>query len=247
MGKQRTPQQLAKTLSYILGYRPDEFGLVLDDSGFVRTKELLKAVSEEEGWGYVRRSHIDEILYTLPDPPIEIDGQLIRAKERGRLPVATPAETPPKLLYTGVRRRAYPSVHRKGVFPGAIPHVVLSSDRAVAERIGRRLDGTPVLLTVRVSDAVAGGVRFTQKGDCIYLAGFLPPGCFSGPPLPKEKPEEARPGDRQERPPAPRPGSFHVSLEEDKGTRERAKRKRKKDSSRKRDRDRKRRQREKMW
>ncbi|MCK4729362.1 MAG: RNA 2'-phosphotransferase, partial [Desulfobacterales bacterium] len=47
MGRQKDPKQLEKMMSYILGRRPDEFGLALNDQGFVRLKDLLKAISEE--------------------------------------------------------------------------------------------------------------------------------------------------------------------------------------------------------
>ncbi len=86
MSQQRSPKQLAKILDYILSRRPDEFGLVTDDDGFIKIKELLKAINEEEGWKYVRQSHIDEILITLRDHSFEVAGNSIRAKVREHLP-----------------------------------------------------------------------------------------------------------------------------------------------------------------
>jgi putative RNA 2'-phosphotransferase len=55
-------EDLSRLMIYILGYRPDEFGLVPDPGGYVRYKELLQAIHEEPGWGYVRQSHFNEIL-----------------------------------------------------------------------------------------------------------------------------------------------------------------------------------------
>ena len=46
--QQRSPKQLAKFFNYVLGRRPDEFGLVTDKEGFVKIKELIKATNEEE-------------------------------------------------------------------------------------------------------------------------------------------------------------------------------------------------------
>ena len=248
MGQQRTPQQLAKIISYILGYRPDEFGLVLDNGGFVGIKEFLKVLGEEDGWKYVRRGHIDEVLYSLSDSPIEIDDLHIRAKQRERLPEIVPAENPPKLLYTGIRRRAHRNVHQKGIFPGANPHIILSSDIEMAKRMGRRIDQSPVLLTILVQDSITRGVRFLQAGGSLYLAEFIPAGCFTGPPLPKEKPEAAKKGIKKEPAMAPpSPGSFTLDLDTEKRTKDRLKQKKKKDISRKRDRDRKRRDREEKW
>ena len=58
--RQQRQESLAKLLSYILCRRPDEFGLVLDDAGRLPVKELLWALVQEEGWGYVRRSHLGD-------------------------------------------------------------------------------------------------------------------------------------------------------------------------------------------
>ena len=46
--------KFSKFLVYILGRKPDEFGLVPDKDGFVKIKELLKAINEEDGWRHIR-------------------------------------------------------------------------------------------------------------------------------------------------------------------------------------------------
>jgi putative RNA 2'-phosphotransferase len=189
MPKVKSPQTLAKLIAYILERRPDEFGLVTDKEGFVKVKELLKAVTEENDWKYVRRFHLDEILYSLPSPPFEILDQQIRAKRRDYLPETRLTRDPPKLLFTCIRKRAYPSVMEKGISPAGYPRVILSSDRKLAERIGRRTDQEPVLLTVQAQRSVENGIRFYQAGEALFLSDSIPPGFFSGPPLPKDKME----------------------------------------------------------
>lgn len=86
MDKTRSPQNLAKMLAYVLGRRPDEFGLIPDAEGFVKIKDLLKALHEEAGWGYVNESHLRQVLITVPAPAFEIDAQRIRARLRESLP-----------------------------------------------------------------------------------------------------------------------------------------------------------------
>lgn len=86
MDIRKSSKRLAKLLTYILGRQPDEFGLVLDNNGFVRIKELLKAVCEEDGWRHVRKRHLEEILISMSDPPIDIHKGRIRAIDRSRLP-----------------------------------------------------------------------------------------------------------------------------------------------------------------
>jgi putative RNA 2'-phosphotransferase len=214
MSKQRSPKQLAKFIDYILGRRPDEFGLVTDENGFVRIKELLKAVNEEEGFRYVRRSHLDEILLSVPDHALEIADNAIRSKLRDRLPQHTYAQDPPKLLYTCVRRKAYPHVSEKGIQPAGFSQVILSSNTDMAARLGRRIDRSAVLLTVQVQTCVDRGVVFYQAGEILFLADFIPAGCFTGPPLPKEKPAAPKPAESEPRQPQMPAGSFFIDLEE---------------------------------
>ena len=209
---QRSAKQLAKFFNYVLGRRPDEFGLVTDKQGFVKIKELIKATNEEEGLAYVRRSHINEIMVTLQDHGLEVADNLIRALHRDKLPKQSFALDPPKLLYTCVRNKAYPHVAKKGIRPSSFSKIVLSSNQALARRIGRRSDHAAVLLTVQVYPSEDKGVVFFQAGESLFLADFIPPGCFSGPPLPKEQTEARRADKPKKEPTEIAAGSFVIDL-----------------------------------
>ena len=213
MSSQRSPKQLAKFLNYVLGRRPDEFGLVTDKDGFVKIKDLIKATNEEEGLKYVRRAHINEIMLTLPDHGLEVADPLIRAQNREHLPKQSFALNPPKLLYTCVRKKAYPHALDKGIRPAGFSKVILCSNRDMAQRMGRRSDRDAVLLVVQVAQSEDQGVVFFQSGEIIFLAEYIPPGCFSGPPLPKELPD-TRKADKAKSERAQSPaGSFFLDLE----------------------------------
>ena len=215
MSSQRSPKQLAKFFKYVLGRRPDEFGLVPDQDGFVKIKDLLKATNEEEGLKYVRLSHINEIIITVQDHGLEVADNLIRVVNRKHLPKRTFAFDAPKLLYTCVRKKAYPHVLAKGIRPTGFSKVILASDRVLAERIGRRSDHAAVLLTVQVNHSEDRGVVFYQIGESLFLADYIPADCFRGPPLPKEMPEP-RKADPSKKATAKTPaGSFFLDLNPD--------------------------------
>jgi len=201
---------LATFLDYILGRRPDEFGLVPDGEGYVKIKDLLKVMHEEVGWGYVHQGALNEVVLSVPDAPVEIAETRIRAVNRDRLPIPTVPRSFPKLLYTAVRRKAHPVVLENGIPPlGGVRHVVLSSDRTMAHRIGKRIDQTPVILTVQVEWAAQRGVQILKFGEKLYMAGSIPVGAFTAPPLPKEKAEPtAKKNTHEENPQAKTPGSF---------------------------------------
>ena len=200
--------------AYVLGRRPDEFGLVPDRHGFVKTKTFLKALHEEPGWGRIRQGDINELLVSLSDAPVELDAERIRAVEgSGESGHLEPAPELPPLLYTCVRRRAYPRVHRHGISPSHDPHVVLARDEAMARRIGQRSDSQPVVLTVQTREAVSRGTQFLSAGRLLFCADYIPAGTFTGPPLPKEAADEfertRKPVRASDPQPAPPPaGSF---------------------------------------
>jgi putative RNA 2'-phosphotransferase len=216
MKKQKALKQLTKFIAYALGHRPDELGLVLDPHGFIKIKEFLKAIHEGEDFKYVRRSHLEELVITLPDPPIEIKGNSIRAKYRDKLSQHSPAQNLPKLLYTCVRRRAYPVVLEKGIFPTAYSQVVLSSRRDLAERMGKRFDPMPVLLTVHTSKPAAEKIVFYRAGATLFLAESIRQDCFTGPPLPKQKVTVTKQDTPKERKPQKLSGSFIIDLKDKK-------------------------------
>lgn len=214
VSKQRSVKNLAKLIDYILSRRPDEFGLVADAHGFFKIKELIKAINEEEGFGYVRHFHLDEILISLPDRPFEAVDKVIRSKVRDRLPQHTDARDCPKLLFTCVRQKAYAHVVTKGIRPTGFSHVILSSDIDMAERIGKRSDRTPVLLRVNVQQSQTKGVTYSQAGETLYLAEFIPEGCFTGPALPKEKPV-SKPAEKTQVSAEPQTaGTFFIEMDE---------------------------------
>jgi putative RNA 2'-phosphotransferase len=193
MKPQQSTRRLEKFIVYVLGRRPDEFGLVPEADGWVKLKELLKAINEEDGWRHVRRPHFDEILLTQPAPEIEIHDHRVRARFREHLPAPQPVDRPPKLLYTCIRRRAHPVVLEKGITAAEGEKVVLAIAPDLALKIGRRRDPQPVLLTVNVEQALTHGIALHRFGELLYLADAIPCGCFSGPPLPKEKPVAVKP------------------------------------------------------
>ncbi|MFZ1986312.1 MAG: RNA 2'-phosphotransferase [Desulfatitalea sp.] len=202
-------KKLAKFMEYILARRPDEFGLIPDPDGFVKIKTLLQAVHEDPEWRHLKEAHLTTLIATERPAPIEIQGAFVRAQKRDQLPAVTVPGQWPKLLYTTVRQRAYPVVHEKGLRPGVPPFIVLSSDIAMADRLGRRSDNTPVLLTVHVANAQAAGTHFRQFGESLFLADTVPAECISGPPLSKEKPATAVPKAPAQ---AKTPGSFFPDL-----------------------------------
>lgn len=181
---------MRKLLVYILERRPDEFGLVLDEQGSVRMKDLLMAIQEEPGWGYVKKSHILEVLMTSGGTSFVVRQDRIAAVDHD-LSLSSGEETPPpKLLYHCIRRRAYRVVREHGIGPAGTRRVFLATSKALATRMGKRRDPKPVLLTVQANKAFKAGIRFHRYGEFIFGTDHLPAGYFTGPTPPREKKKE---------------------------------------------------------
>jgi putative RNA 2'-phosphotransferase len=206
---------LSRFVVYILGHRPDQFGLVPDSDGFVSYKELLWALHEEPGWGYVRLGHINEVLLGKDRGLFETAGDRIKVTERRwLLDLATPASSPPKILYTPIRRKAHTHVMEKGLKGDGF--LVLSADPDMALRIGRRKDQKPVLLEIRTEPAMEQGVLFYPFGD-LFLATEIPAGLIAGPPVSPEFREVKATAQKKVKPKPPdfAPGTFVMDMDRD--------------------------------
>lgn len=193
MGSHRV-KNLSKLMSYILSHRPDEFGLVLDGDGFIPLKELHKAIIEEEGWSNVRKRDIQEVLFSGDREKFEVEGKLIRATKNHSIPEKITYEpcVPPKTLYHGTRRKAYPSILRHGLRPMKGQYVYLTISEALAHRIGRRRDPNPVMLVIHAKKAHQEGIVFYGTYELIFLVEDLPVEYFTGPPLPMERAQKVQ-------------------------------------------------------
>ena len=178
--------KLSKMLVYMLGRRPDEFGLIPDEHGYVKIKDLLKALGEETGWRHIRKNHIREVIHAQRSARVEVEGNCIRAVDRSHLCLAVKVNSAPTLLFHAIRQRAHPKVVEHGLTaPATHKRIILASDADLAHRLGRRIDPAPIILTVNTRQALDKGVRIWRFGNQLFLADTLPLGCFNAPPLPK--------------------------------------------------------------
>jgi putative RNA 2'-phosphotransferase len=207
----RRLESLARMLIYMLGHRPDEFGLVPAADGFIPLKQLLAALAAEPGWGFVRRHHLEEVAGLSQPPPFEIQGDRIRARHPGPAPRRRPAgQSLPSLLYLAIPAKAHPRVWEEGLKPPPAQELVLTSTPEAALKMGGRR-GAAVLVTIRAQAAARAGVSFKSYGEELFLAPPLPREFLQmpAPPPSKEKPKPAQPA----RPPAI-PGALIMDLSE---------------------------------
>lgn len=221
-------ESLCRFLEYVLGRRPDEFGLVPSIEGRVPLKDLLQALHEEEGWGHIRQANINELLMGRGRGVFDLsEGSIAAAERYFSGPAETDVDSLPKRLYSAVRTRAHPVVMEKGLVAAEGKWIVLSESTAMAQRMGRRKDPDPVVLEIGTIPARTGGACFFSFGD-LFLAKRLPPDCILGPQF-RQK-DESRPGktpknglQSRKRTADVSPGSFTLISERDPDRERRAK------------------------
>jgi putative RNA 2'-phosphotransferase len=238
--KKHQIKNLGKIIEYILFYRPDEFGLFLDDDGSLPTKELMWALHEETGWRHIRFSHLKELAYSGFELAFTLEEKCLKPKVETKL--TTSDRVPPTLLFFAARSRAYPAILKYGLKPGNRPYVPLATTEEMAWRIGRRRDPEPILLTVHAARAHDSGQSFFARGELLYLVKTLPAPFLSGPPL-----RQTPPSPKISRQKSPRPreaevpqmiGSFLLDPERDPDPMRRQRRKSEKERKRQRSRER---------
>jgi len=179
-------ENLGRLMIYILGHSPYEFGLVPDKEGFFPYKELLQAINEEPGWSYVRWGNINEVLSGKERDLFLFDGKRIKTTDRQwTLDLSHPAQSTPKILFIGIRRKAHPVVMEKGLRKVDGSYYILSPEREIARRIGMRRDQRPVLLEIMAYAAQSEDSLFYRFGD-LFLTYEISPQHIAGPPVSKD-------------------------------------------------------------
>lgn len=171
-------RKLSKFLSLILRHRAGDFGLTLDDEGFVDTDAV---------WALVQKRYPDKYQYgdllslmesgTDGKRRFEIKGRKIRARY-GHTAVQTvtyPPVTPPEYLYHGTTPDALDAIRREGLQPQQRQFVHLSLEPDWAHMVGKRHAGQPVVLRIRALEAHAAGHIFHHPEPKHYLTMTIPP------------------------------------------------------------------------
>lgn len=176
---------LAKILPYCIRERPDEFGLVPDNEGWISIKELLCALHEEDGFRGVKLAVIKEAALILKEKEnIEIQEKRIRiipAQKKWGTPPAL--ENPHTIIYHAVRSKGYPRIKEHGLVPTKRQWIILSITRQMAERLGKRLGPDTVILEIEARKALEKGTNLFTSGDQLILADYIAPEFIHGPPV----------------------------------------------------------------
>ena len=161
----------SKRISFLLRHKPEDADLVLDDAGWVATRDLVKAIG-------VSNTDLQYIVDNNNKKRFEFsnDKRKIRARQGHSVEVKLEYESiePPDVLFHGTSESSLDDVLADGIKKMNRHHVHLSSDKDTAKTVGSR-HGTPVILFVHSGDLYNDGIEFFRTGNGVWLTDFVDP------------------------------------------------------------------------
>lgn len=167
---------LSKEISYVLRHAPQEYGLCLDEQGWVGLEELIVALREKKRYKTLSASNIEEMISTSKKKRHEIENGKIRALYGHSLQEKIIKESmqPPDILYHGTPHRFVENILKVGLSSKNRQYVHLSEDVNTAITVGKRRDESPVVLKVDSKQAWIDGIKFYYGNEDIWLADDIP-------------------------------------------------------------------------
>ncbi len=187
--------RLSKFLSLVLRHRPDDFGLRMDEEGFVPVEDIVDVIVAED----ILAEDVEETLHELVEeaerPRFEIVEGRIRALygHSSRIRLEYPEDEPPAELYHGTGIPTARRIVREGIKPAGRAYVHLSATEEEALSVGSRQTEQPVLIRIDTAHARREGVRFHQASEMIWLCGPVPAESCRVPELPEFPSQETKP------------------------------------------------------
>jgi putative RNA 2'-phosphotransferase len=170
-------RSISRLLSLMLRHRPDEFGLVIDEYGYVPFAQVAQAVQER--YEEVTQEDILDLLRAPDQRRFELTDRGIRALYGHSFFVEMDGApmTPPERLYMGTTVAAARRFAAEGIGPGDRFYVHLSRDHETAAERSREESG-PVVVEILAPAAAAAGIEFYERGAVVLTRNV--PAAFVG-------------------------------------------------------------------
>lgn len=167
---------LSKEISYALRHAPQEYGLTLDQDGWVAVDALLSALKRDPRFSSVSVDDLHCMIQQSAKKRHEIRDGKIRAfyGHSTSQRIEKPRVQPPEILYHGTARRFAVSICAHGLVPKDRQYVHLSADVQTAVQVGSRRDKSPVLFQIDAGRAWKDGVSFYIGNENVWLADHIP-------------------------------------------------------------------------
>jgi len=174
-------ERLSKKIAGLLRHYGPRYGLQLDEEGWARIRDLVRALHRIPGYEWVEEKHVLEVVARDEKGRYELEGDRIRARYGHSLPVKVrykPLEKLPPILYHGTVSRNLYSIMEKGLVPMKRRYVHLSYTWEDAYETGRRHGPDVVVLEIDTSCLRRHGIPVYYAGPKVAVAPWVPPDCI---------------------------------------------------------------------
>jgi putative RNA 2'-phosphotransferase len=171
-------KRLSQTIAYALRHKPESYGLVLDENGWVPLSDLISALSRKRpDWRNLTAEDIRAMAAAADKHRYEITADRIRALYGHSLAarIEQAHAVPPSQLFHGTTPAAVAAIRREGLRAMRRQYVHLSLDTETAAEVARRRTDVPVIIAVDARAAHADGVQFYHANELVWLSGCIPP------------------------------------------------------------------------
>lgn len=166
-------KRIGGIMSGILRHFPDQFGVMMDDNGWVSILDLVEAIKTRKiGLHWLRPLHIEAIVETDEKNRYQVDGEMVRATYAHTIDINLsdlPLATLPTLYYP-VTEDEVEIVLEQGLTPTDRSKVHLSGSVDKATEAGKIRTEKPIILQIDAEKAIADGVSIRQAGKDVFIA-----------------------------------------------------------------------------
>ncbi len=169
--------KLSKLVSYILRHKPEDYGITLDDEGWVVIPVLIKQITKQhKEYAEINKGSFEQITKQSGKQRFEIKDNRIRAFYGHSIEakIVRDKSCPPDVLYHGTPTDAAELILKDGLKPMNRQNVHMSSDEKTAEIVAKRWHSDYLILKVDAKRAFEDGVNFYEGNENIWLADFIP-------------------------------------------------------------------------
>ncbi|WP_075617973.1 RNA 2'-phosphotransferase [Paenisporosarcina indica] len=169
-------EKLSKKISYALRHAPWEFGLELDNQGWVKLQFLLEALNKNKDFSKVTEDQILKLIRISDKKRFEVLDGKIRAIYGHSISqkIQRVASEPPEFLFHGTTNNNVESIFKNGLNPILRQYVHLSPEVETAFQVGKRRDISPVILKIRAKEAFIAGIHFYYCNDKVWISNSIP-------------------------------------------------------------------------
>lgn len=195
---------MEKILFAMLGRQPDAFGIVMNEGGWISIKELHLTLMKETGFSHITKRGLTQFFSLYRPEKFEWQENYVRVRLELQSPGLTiyKEATPPELLYVSIRPKAHAHVIAHGLQSSNNKRIVLSTEKELALKIGKRRDKDPIIAAIMALKSSEAGIVYRKAGELLYLVEGLDPQWINIPPLPpvREKDKHREPKSSKAKP-----------------------------------------------